>query len=873
MSGLTQEAPEKVISAAEQETGMSRCRRRRALIWCLIAALIATTVTAYWSCLGHPFVHFDDPDYVTQNPHVQAGLTADSIRWAFTTFDCGNWHPLTWLSLELDSTLYGSQALGFLPTRLLRETAGGFHLTNLLLHTASTLLLFLALVRMTGLVWRSGVVAALFALHPLSVESVAWVAERKGVLSTFFWMLTLAAYVYYVERPGIRRYLLVLLALVAGLMAKPMLVTLPCVLLLLDYWPLRRVGQDADPFGQRSLRSAGFADGIAEKGSESYPTKRSFQSAIFEKLPLVAVVFGWSVLAYLAQNRVGALPSFERYPPEVRVWNALLAYVAYLGKVILPLDLAAYYPHPGASVSVVWAVMAALFLGLVTALVLGLGRRWPYLAVGWLWYLVALVPVIGLVQIGDHGMADRYVYVPMIGLFLASTWGLAGLAATWHVPRVCLAVLAAGALAACFFLTRAQAQSWKSDKDLWEDALAANQNNAMAHNNLGAYFKREGQNVRAEREFAQAVKIQPGSALFHHNLATVLADRGRLAEATAECDRALALDAGPAIYHYTLGNLLRDQGQEQESLAEFREAARLEPENPLTHGNLANALLDCDFRDQAVAEYRKAIELDPQYDSPHLGLGKLLAEEERFEEAAAEFRQAIDLAPKNALAHLNLAMALQAGGRLEDALQEYGQAEKRGLPTAGPAWRACQRLHKFQTRLPGLLTGRDHATTNADRLGFAHLCGQPFEARYALAARLFNEAFRADPAWVDDLHAVDRVDAAVAGARAGCGQGRDAGMLDERQKAEMRQQARQWLESELAMWTERARMPGAAPMVRKTLRNWQRSPGFAGVREPAALAKLPPPERRAWQILWQAIEARRAEIKRQRQITDFRAAR
>jgi tetratricopeptide (TPR) repeat protein len=801
------------------------------------------TVTAYYPCLGYAFTSFDDRDYVTENAHVQAGLTAGSIRWAFTTFDCGNWHPLTWLSLQLDWTLYGSGAGSFHPSKV--QMAGGFHLTNLLLHTASALLLFLTLGRMTGLIWRSAMVASLFALHPLNVESVAWVAERKGVLSTFFWMLTLAAYLHYLERPRWRRYLLVLLSLVLGLMAKPMLVTLPAVLVLLDYWPLQRLGD----------RSVSEADPRQGRPSLTLP------ASMLEKLPLFVVVLAWCVIAYLTQLRIGALPSLEKYPPGVRVANALLACVAYLGKMIGPVNLSAYYPHPGAAVSLVQAALAGLFLSVITALVLGPGRCWRYLAVGWLWYLVTLLPMIGLVQVGAHGMADRYSYVPLIGLFVSLTWGLGDLAAAWRLPGFCLVAASALVLATCFLLTQAQVQYWKSDRALWEHALAATGRNAMAHNNLGTYFKRQGMNPRAEWEFAQAVKIEPGQALFHHNLAALLGDRGRAAEAIAECRQAIELDAGQAVFHFTLGNLLRNQGQEQEALQELQEAARLDPESPLTHGNLANALLDLDRPEQASREYHKAIELDPQYESPHLGLGKLWAEEERFEDAAAEFRRAADLAPGSAIAHLNLAMALQELGKLEEALDQYNEAQRLGLREADPGLRACGRLQALAARLPALLAGRDRPASNTERLGFAHLCSQLFEARYALAAHLYQEAFRNDPTWIDDLHAVDRSDAAIAAARAGCGQGKDADGLDDTERTRLRQQARTWLEAELALWAQRARsgQPGAAGVVRQTLRNWQRSRGLAAVREPAAVPKLPPAERQDWQKLWQAVAAERLQ--------------
>jgi tetratricopeptide (TPR) repeat protein len=785
-------------------------------------ALAALTLTVYSPCFRHPFVNFDDEEYVTRNPHVQAGLTAGGVRWAFTTLDCGNWHPLTWLSLQLDATLYGG----------LR--AGGFHLTNVLLHAASTLLLFLVLGRMTGAVWRSAVVAGLFALHPLNVEPVAWVAERKGVLSTLFWMLALAAYLAYVRRPGVRRYLLIVLALVLGLMAKPMLVTLPFVLLLLDYWPLRRLQ------------------------IESKSAICNLKSAILEKLPLFILVLAWCVLAFLGQRRIDALPSLEAYPLDVRVWNALLAYVAYLGKMFWPARLAVHYPHPGAAVSVVAALAAGLLLAVITVLVLGLGRRRPYLAVGWLWYLGTLLPVIGLVQIGGHGMADRYTYVPLIGLFLLVTWGAADLMAARKLPRFYPAAAATLVLAACAVLTWIQLGYWKSDRDLWEHALAVTENNALAHNNLGMVYFGQGRVGLAEKEFDRAVTLAPRVALFHHNRATLLRDRGRPDEALAECSQAVALSPRDALFHYTLGNLLRDLGREDEALAELQESVHLDPDSPQSHGNLANVLLDLGRREEAVAEYRRAIDLDPRYASPHVGLGNALAELGRREEALAEYHRAIDLGPKSPVAHLNLGMALQEEGRLEAAAVEYRKAVELGYGQALPRLQQCEKLRALRPRLPELLAGRDQPADNAERLAFADLCGQPFEGRYALAARLYADAFHTDPTLTGDLRTAYGSDAATVAARAGCGQGQDAAGLDEAEKARLRLQALGWLRAELALWTEQIQgdsPPPARVAARQALRAWQRSTGLAGVRDPEALALLPEAERAAWQKLWQEVEA------------------
>jgi Tfp pilus assembly protein PilF len=547
---------------------------------------------------------------------------------------------------------------------------------------------------------------------------------------------------------------------------------------------------------------------------------------LLEKLPLFALVLAWSALAFVAQGHIKALPSLQAYPFEVRVWHALESYAVYLGKTLWPLHLAVYYPHPGAAVSVGWALAAGLLLAVLTALVLGPGRRRPYLAVGWLWYLGTLVPMIGLVQIGRQGMADRYTYVPLIGLFLMLTWGAADLATAWRLPRFYLAAVAGVVLAACAALAWSQLGTWKGDGELWEHALAVTEQNGMAHNGLGMHYFRQGRIDRAEKEFEKAVAADPEMPLFHHNLATLLREQGRGEQAAAECRKAVALNPQDPVPHLTLGNLLRDQGLGEEAVTEFHEVVRLDPDNGLAHGSLAIVLADLGRRDEALEEFRRASALDPQ----------------------------------NGPAHLNLGMALQAQGRLEEAAAEYRRAAELRQPSALPQLRACERLRALRPRLDGLLARPDAPRDNAERLAFAELCGQPFEGRYALAARLYADAIRADPRLANDLGAGNRFDAAAAAARAGCGQGQDAAGLDDPEKARLRRQALDWLRADLSLLTEEAHSdtPQARAAVGQRLRAWQRHAGLAGVRDPAGLARLPEAEGRAWQELWRDVEAVRA---------------
>jgi tetratricopeptide (TPR) repeat protein len=780
------------------------------------AALGLLTLAAYWPTFGYPFVNFDDADYVFANRHVEAGLTADGIRWGFTTFACGNWHPLTWLSLQLDCALHG----GLQP--------GGFHATNVLLHAANTLLLFAVLRGLTGAVWRSAAVAALFGLHPLHVESVAWVSERKDVLSTLFGMLTLAAYLGYVRRPGVGRYLLVVLALTAGLLAKAMLVTLPCVLLLLDYWPLRR-----------------------------WTAGTSWRPLLLEKLPLFVPVLAACVVTFLAQLHGKYMGPLDAFPLPARLGNALLAYVGYLGKMLWPLHLAVYYPHPGPHAPLAAVLGAGLLLGVVTWLVLVPGRRWPYLVVGWLWYLGTLVPVIGLVQVGGQALADRYTYVPLIGIFLALVWGGSDLALAWRLPRSWLVGFTALVLTACAVLTRAQVGHWQSTLDLWEHAAAVTENNLLAHINLGTCYMERGMLADARREFETALAIDPSVAEAHANLGNVLARLGRGEQAVAAYRRAIALAPQHAMPYFNLGNVLAALGRPEEAVAAFRESIHLDPASAWPHNNLGNALRDLGRLDEAMVEYRQGLALDPGYALAHNNLGIALAELGRPEEAVAAFRQALALDPRNASFHGNLGQLFQKAGRLDEALGEYRWALELGDKQAWPRLQACERLRALRPRLAGLSGGREEPADNAERLAFAELCLQPAERRYALAARLYAEAFGADPKVAEPPGTADRFHAAGAAAAAGCGLGSEGPGLDEKEKTRLRQQAQGWLRADLAVWRKQAQSdrPRDRAAVQQVLRLWQRSPELAGVRDSAAPAQLPEAERQAWQALWQEVAA------------------
>ena len=406
------------------------------------------------------FVNYDDPQYVTANYDVQAGLTFESIRWSFTATHANNWHPLTWLSHMLDCQIYGMNP-------------GHHHMTNVLFHILNTLLLFFIFKRISESIWKSAFVAALFALHPLHVESIAWVAERKDVLSTFFWMLTLWSYAGYVERPRLDKYLLLILFYILGLMAKPMLVTLPFVLLLLDYWPLKRF----------HLKSS---------DNENPEVQRTFYfGLILEKIPLFLLSAASGIVTYLVQKSSGAVSSLDAIPFHDRIANALVSYVVYIGKMIWPHNLAVLYPYPR-SIALWKIVGAGLLITLITVLVLRLLRSKPYLAVGWLWYLGTLVPVIGIVQVGSQAMADRYTYVPLIGIFIMITWGISDWVSKRHYRRFGLFMVTAVILSLLMITSRLQVKYWSNSVMLFDHAIDVTGENSTAQLNLGEALAEQG---------------------------------------------------------------------------------------------------------------------------------------------------------------------------------------------------------------------------------------------------------------------------------------------------------------------------------------------------------------------------------------------
>ncbi len=620
-------------------------RRNHANRWLCMALLIVTSAV-YAPARRFAFVNYDDPEYVTRNPHVRGGITRADIVWAFTSRDASNWFPLTWLSHMLDCQWFGLRS-------------GRHHTTSILLHALAALLLFGFLHSATGDRWPAFLVASLFAVHPLHVESVAWIAERKDVLSACFWFLTLWAYVRYAKRPGWRRYLLVVLPFCLGLMAKPMIVTLPLVLLLLDLWPLRRAATHSPAWLFR------------------------------EKLPLLALSAAAAVVTFLAQQQSGAVKTAEAVPFGLRAANALVSYAVYIGKMFWPARLAVFYPYPPHLPG--WQVAAALLL--LVAISLAVLRWWrvrPYLAAGWLWFLGTLVPVIGIVQVGAQARADRYTYIPMIGLTIMLAWGARDAVRRWPRAQSGLAVVALAACASSALAAGMQLQTWRNSESLFRHALAVTGPNYVAEHELGnALAEMAGRLPEAITHLEAALRLRPDSAEAHSDLGSALAKApGRLTDAIAEYEAAVRFAPSWEIPHYNLGYALAQMpGRLPQAISEYQAALAIRPDYPQAHDGLGVALSRIPGRlPDAVAQFQAALGLDPGLAEAHNNLGLAWSRMPgRLPDAAREFATSFRLDPAFAGAHLNLGNALsEIPGRLPDALEEY-RAAVRLQPDFAPA--------------------------------------------------------------------------------------------------------------------------------------------------------------------------------------------
>ncbi len=611
--------------------------RSRFPVWLMAALLALVTIAVYWPATRCDFVNFDDPDYVTANPHVQGGLNWEGVKWAFgNTEQASYWAPLMWLSHMLACQFFGLNAWGH-------------HLINVLLHAANTALVFLVFQRMTRATWRSLILAALFGWHPLRVESVAWVTERKDVLSTLFWMLTLFAYAKFVESSRVRDskskvwYAVALAMFGFGLMSKAMLVTMPCVLLLLDYWPLER-----------------FKPG------------RAWQLVV-EKIPFFALAAVAGVVTFVVQKQGGAVKTLENLPIEARAGNALISYCRYLGKMFWPTDLAVFYPHPG-----YWplekVLLAGVFLCGISVFLFMARRRYPVLLMGWLWFVGTLVPVIQLVQSGGQAMADRFTYVPSLGVWITIIWGAYELTGRWRCRKTALAVLGSAAILLCLALTRQQLGYWKDSETLFRHTIAVTENNYLARKVFGDALCEKGRTGEAVSQFQEALRLKPGYVPAHISLGIALLNQGHADGAISQFQEALRLNPDDARAHNNLGNALDKNGQTGAAISQYQETIRLKPDDFGARYNLGIALLSQGQTGAAISQFQEALRLKPDDADARINLGIALFNQGQTGEAISQYQQAIRLKPDDADAHYNLGLALFKKGRTDEAVSQYQQA-------------------------------------------------------------------------------------------------------------------------------------------------------------------------------------------------------
>jgi len=615
---------------------------------CLLLAVL--TATVYFRVINYPFIHYDDHLYVSDNMHVQAGLTLQSVIWAFTrSSEASNYYiPLTWLSFIFDHELFG-----MLP--------GGYHGTNLILHILNAILLFVVLTDLTQERWRSAVVAALFAVHPLNVESVAWVAERKNVLSMLFFLLTLWSYVRFVNRPDIKRFLWVMLFFLFGLLSKPMLVTLPLVFLLLDYWPLNR-----------------FQSAKRSPNAGTSPHRSTLWLLCVEKAPLFILSAACSIFAYITQQSEGAIVSLETYPLSLRIENTLLSYVRYVMKTIWPAGLSVIYPYP--TELPLWQVVCSAALILLIAVLI---VRWrslrPWFAVGWLWYFITLVPVIGLVVIGPHGMADRYGYIPLVGLFILAVWGLPAVSTKFRFVKAGMAMMGGAVICVLAVLSYHQVGYWKNSIALFQHAVNETSDNYVAHHNLALALMERGRIDEAIDHFDRALEIKPAFPRAHTNLGVALVKLGRYPEAVRHYTEALRMNPDWDGALYNLGNALSALGQFEEAVEQYRKALAISPNDAEIHNNLGNALFKIGKIDEALNHYQQAVGIKPAFVTALLNLAKACAAKDEYETARSYFRKAAALEPDHPEIYYHIAATFAKQNSISDSVEWLEKAVRQGF--------------------------------------------------------------------------------------------------------------------------------------------------------------------------------------------------
>ena len=693
----------------QQEPGPRAGNRFAAMLarpgWlCLLLA--AVTFAVFWPVKNCGYVNYDDPQYVTSNHQVRQGLTLKGVAWAFTTGQTANWHPLTWLSHMLDVQLFGLNP-------------AGPHLVNVALHAVNAVLLLVVLRQLTGALWRCAFVAALFALHPLHVESVAWISERKDVLSTLFWLLTLWAYAHYargrtgrnadgsaepgrnalprvqadlqvgpprgqhaqqvvpattnLKCPGARWYMLALLFFALGLMAKPMLVTLPFVLLLLDYWPLGRF----QSFRVSEFQSFGVQSSEPE-AEVPKPSTFNLQPSTFprlsaEKIPFFILSGVFCFVTFAAQRNSGAVLTLANIPMGMRIENVFVSYARYLGKLIWPFGLALPYPYP-TEWPMALVIFSAGFTMVLCVAAWFLGRRWPFVRTGWFWFFGTLIPVIGLVQVGAQSLADRYTYVPSIGIFILLAWGACAAFERWHFPIWTAAAAAILVLGACAARTIDQLGCWRNSETLFRHAIASTRNNGLACDNLGVDLFAHGRLDDAIQAYETALKINPKDPIALDGMGCCFFNKDQMAEATKWLQRSLQVNTNQSNSLFNMGSVLAQQQRYPEAIKYYKDALKIDPENPDIYDSLGNVFLRQKRYVEAIRCYEDASRLAPESPSPHNCLGAIQYELGKVDEAIHHYQESVWLAPGEPQTHIILGNLLARQGRLQEAANHYAKA-------------------------------------------------------------------------------------------------------------------------------------------------------------------------------------------------------
>jgi tetratricopeptide (TPR) repeat protein len=638
----------------------------------IIVFLIVATFVAFGRIVANDFINFDDDKYITENNYIKSGINTESIKWAFTSSHVSNWHPLTWISHILDWQLFGANA-------------SGHHFVSLLLHIGSAILLFLFLIKTTGSLWPSAFVAAFFALHPLRVESVAWAAERKDVLSMFLGLAVLYTYALYVEKPKLSKYYFCLILFALSLLAKPMLVTLPFVLLLLDYWPLCRWQKALYPQNTPVVanntalvkRKKHHKHNVPTEKKLSLPVQRHGQlisKLLWEKVPFIFLAIASSIVTIWAQNKGGAVASLEKLPFLERILNAIVSYVAYLLKIFWPVNLAVFYPYEQSLP--LWQVFgaASILLGISIAVIYAI-KKAPFLFVGWFWYMGTLVPVIGLMQVGKQAMADRYTYLPSIGIGIMIAWGVSYLLPKEEQMRkIILIPIVSVVLTILTILTSQQCGYWKNSISLFNHALQITKNNYLAQSSLGVALAAEGENEEAIVHYLAAIEINPYYSKAHSNLGVALAAQGKNEEAIAHYLAAIKINPDQEETHSNLGVVLAAQGRNEEATAHYLVAIKINPNYDDAYYNLANLFIKQGKIKEAIDNYVQAIKINPDHYNAHFNLASVLVKEQRLEEATDHFRQAVRITPSSFAALNNLGVNLEKQLKHDEAIYYYRRA-------------------------------------------------------------------------------------------------------------------------------------------------------------------------------------------------------